>query len=75
MQCSLYLQRQLTARKEIQEKLQVRFPTAKISVRKATEKAAGGVAYIATIKNTKDFPKIMILSFDADGNEIQNSDI
>lgn len=71
----------VTARKEILENLQVKFPTAKISVRKATDKAGPGVAYIATIKNkqqlssVRDLPKIMILSFDSSGKEIQNSDI
>jgi len=65
----------LTARKQIQENLQVRFPTAKVTVRKASEKAQGAVAYIATIKNSKELPKIMVLSFDSEGNEIQNADI
>jgi hypothetical protein len=71
----------LTARKDILENLQVRFPTAKVSVRKASEKSSSGsVAYIATIKNTqgfglKDLPKIMILSFDSSGKEIQNPEV
>ncbi|MHB8565857.1 MAG: hypothetical protein ACYC9U_02020 [Nitrososphaerales archaeon] len=65
----------MTARKLIQENLQVRFPTAKISVRRATEKASSGIAYIATIQNSKDLPRLMILSFDLNGNEIQNADI
>lgn len=69
------LLKQLTARKQIQENLQVRFPTAKVSVKRATERAGGGVAYIATVKNSKDLLKIRILSFDEDGNEIQNADI
>jgi len=58
----------------------VKFPSAKIAVRKATMKTGSGVAYIATIKNTqgsalRDLPKVMILSFDANGKEIQNSEI
>ena len=70
----------LTARKVILENLQIKFPSAKISVRKATAKTSTGVAYIATVKNAqgaalKDLPKVMILSFEAEGNEIQNSDI
>ena len=70
----------LTARREILENLQVKFPSAKISVRKATEKAGSGVAYIATVKNAqgtalRDLPKVMILSFDVTGKEIQNSEI
>ena len=44
------------------EELKVKFPGAKISVRKATVKAGSGVAYIATIKNAqgsalRDLPK------------------
>ena len=69
----------MTARKEILENLQIRFPDAKIGVRRATEKAGDGVAFIATVKNAKssgkDLPKIMILSFDSSGREIQNADI
>ena len=69
----------MTARKEIFENLQIRFPDAKIGVRRATEKVGGGVAFIATVKNAKsagkDLPKIMILSFDSSGREIQNADV
>jgi hypothetical protein len=69
-------------RSQILEMLRVRYPEAKVSVRRATVKAAGGVvAYIATVKNlqkvasVRDLPRVMILSFDSAGNEIQNSEV
>jgi hypothetical protein len=70
----------LTTRKEILENLQVKFPSAKVTVRRATAKTGSGIAYVATIRNAqgsalRDLPKIMILSFDASGKEIQNSEI
>jgi hypothetical protein len=70
----------LTTREEILENLHVKFPSTKVTVRRATVKTGSGVAFIATIKNAqgsalRDLPKIMILSFDANGKEIQNSEI
>ncbi len=62
--------------KVIQESLQVRFPSAKVSVKKATERAGIRVAYVATVRNTqssaKDLPKVMIISFDANGSEMKS---
>ena len=67
----------MAGRKEILENLRIRFPDAKVSVKKATERAAAGVAYVATVKHAqtsaRDIPKIMILSFDSSGNEIQKT--
>jgi len=69
----------LTARKEIQENLQVRYPQAKITVKKATERAGASVAYIAVIRNIqtseREAGKIRILSFNSSGKEIQNADV
>jgi hypothetical protein len=66
----------MTIRQEIQENLRVRFPDAKVSVKKATERAGSGVAYIAVIKveqtSVREPSKITVMSFDESGKEIQN---
>ncbi len=69
----------MTARREILENLKIRFPEAKVTVKKATERAGPGVAYIGIINNIqtseKNAGKIMVLSFDSSGREIQNAGV
>jgi len=67
----------VTVKQDIMENLKVKFPDAKVSVKKATERAGSGVAYIAIVKveqvSVREAGKITVLSFDAEGKEIQNS--